>query len=975
MRITNSMLIKDMLWNANRNLTGMAKSQNELSTGKRIQRPSDDPVGITQVLKYKADIRETEQYAENISDSLGWLEVTESALDDVKEILQRVRELTVQASNGTYNPEDTTKIKTEIEQLTKEIIVLGNSTIAGRYIFSGLETDQALFDEDGNYNINISSERNKLKDVLNFEVSVGETMEVSTHPIDVFGVISMNNFFEELFAERSAETTEATKAKTELSIDLNHDYSSSVLDIKLKGTAYGDLQYDVDESLLTNNISDPLTKSRIIEALKLATIVNSMNVNYSGDTTDSAAILAGGTNDVSVSPTSDLTTGAYDIVVNKYSQESVLPIDIDGLFSFNSINATEGDYLIKTAASLTAANGVGSPLNVISNIEIDPSSTLNDGAEDFTIQINQLDADETDGSIAYQLNLVGSVSGVLESAMTTVTSNSGATNIQLGDVTFSLDPSALWADETSAGSGAATYGSYNGNTVQLTVSNLVTATQVSTGEVAMATNSGVLADGTDGTITFNFTDGGSASIDVVDSAGGIVRGNSYLTTVSSLDMYDVSLVSDGASAPANGLGDFTFSEADIAATPGIVNDIPIGTLANGISIDLNASALAAASAGTHVISVDVADVANVAADNGISTLGKMADIYFDQNDKLVIESKEYGDGVSFGTKSFLKTNVDLTHDYTAGDVLDLNINGTTFQVDESTLDGSVTALTQNDIVNAYKTATDGTNLLGDIADIYYNPEGKLVIQPKNFDSNFSIDSSLIVSTGIQEISVGNEPSYTLGTDSGDSIVSTSSHLTDSMVNDAKDVSVLILKVDGEPQNIEIDFSKLSSVNDLISEIQNQVDDKFGANKVVITGGDGAALDFKILGTDDGEKHTLEVDYQFTKESELVHDLKALSAAFEVKDDAVIDASLTKLDMHLDRVLTAMGEVGGKTNRVEFISNRVSDNKLTFTSLMSNVQDVDMAESIMLFKNLENIYRASLSVGAKVIQPSLVDFIQ
>jgi flagellar hook-associated protein 3 FlgL len=82
-----------------------------------------------------------------------------------------------------------------------------------------------------------------------------------------------------------------------------------------------------------------------------------------------------------------------------------------------------------------------------------------------------------------------------------------------------------------------------------------------------------------------------------------------------------------------------------------------------------------------------------------------------------------------------------------------------------------------------------------------------------------------------------------------------------------------------------------------------------------------------------------------------------------------------MDKNLETVLSAMGEIGGKTNRVEFIKSRVQENEITFTGLLSKVQDVDMAEAIMYFKNLENIYRASLSVGSKVIQPSLVDFIR
>lgn len=194
MRITNNMLVKDMLWNANNNLVNMAKRQTELSTGKKIHRPSDDPVGITQVLKYKTDIRETEQYNKNITDALGWLEVSESSLTNIKDILQRVRELTVQAANGTNTAEDTQKIKTEVEELTNEILVAGNATSAGRYLFAGLETNKRLFNPDGTFNIDLTSERRDLKHVVAYEVSVGEVMTIGTHPVDLFGVVSSNSF-------------------------------------------------------------------------------------------------------------------------------------------------------------------------------------------------------------------------------------------------------------------------------------------------------------------------------------------------------------------------------------------------------------------------------------------------------------------------------------------------------------------------------------------------------------------------------------------------------------------------------------------------------------------------------------------------------------------------------------------------------------------------------------------------------------
>lgn len=193
MRVTNSMLIKDMLWNANNNMVQMSNYQSQMSSGKKIQRPSDDAVGTTMVMKYKTDIREAAQYQKNIDDSLGWLEVSESALTNLKDVLQRARELTVQAANGTNTTEDRQKIQLEMEQLKQEVIAAGNATNAGRYIFTGLETNVPLFNEDGTYNVAMTEERDVNRRSVEFEVSVGTTLDIGTHPLDIFGIVKEPN--------------------------------------------------------------------------------------------------------------------------------------------------------------------------------------------------------------------------------------------------------------------------------------------------------------------------------------------------------------------------------------------------------------------------------------------------------------------------------------------------------------------------------------------------------------------------------------------------------------------------------------------------------------------------------------------------------------------------------------------------------------------------------------------------------------
>lgn len=533
MRITNNMLVKDMLWNANNNLVNMAKRQTELSTGKKIHRPSDDPVGITQVLKYKTDIRETEQYNKNITDALGWLEVSESSLTNIKDILQRVRELTVQAANGTNNAEDTQKIKVEVEQLTNEILVAGNATSAGRYLFAGLETNKRLFNPDGTFNIDLTSERRDLKHVVAYEVSVGEIMPIGTHPVDLFGVVSSNSFFEGILTRGTTQTTKATQTVLKANVNLNYDYTADVLDVGIGGNTY-----NVDETLLENTPMNPMTKQRFVDAIKSATF---------------------------------------------------------------------------------------------------------------------------------------------------------------------------------------------------------------------------------------------------------------------------------------------------GATP----------------------------------------------------LSDVADVFFDLNNQLVVQAKAYGSATTI-------TDLTASAGFT-GVIVTPGVNGST-----STLVGTGT------ITEAAVDAEGGTH-------------------------------------------------------------------------------TLVLQLDDKRVKIDVDFSAFNTptaINDMINEINSQLNAQFTpVGTITASAIDGGTLNFTVNAINDGNAHSFSMDYIVSQRSEMITDLQNLMVALDTKDDTVLQTSLGKMDLHLDRVLVAMGEIGGKSNRVEFIKSRVEENEITFTSLLSKVQDVDMAEAIMYFKNLENIYRASLSVGSKVIQPSLVDFIR
>lgn len=187
MRITNNMLINNMIRYMGNNLERMKLYQSRLATGKKVQKPSDDPVVAARALKLRTDVSEIEQYRRNIKDAQSWLEVTESTLGKIGDVLHRSRELAVQAANGTNGTDDLLKIKEEGAQLRTQLVHLANTTYAGRYIFSGYKTDLKFVNDDeadpmfGTFNIDVSN----TEDII-YEIGIGDSMNINVPGGDLF---------------------------------------------------------------------------------------------------------------------------------------------------------------------------------------------------------------------------------------------------------------------------------------------------------------------------------------------------------------------------------------------------------------------------------------------------------------------------------------------------------------------------------------------------------------------------------------------------------------------------------------------------------------------------------------------------------------------------------------------------------------------------------------------------------------------
>lgn len=145
MRITQTMLSNNMLRNLNSSYLKMGKLQEQLSSGSKLTKPSDDPVASVKGMGYRTTLAKNEQYTRNMNEVNSWLDTTDSTLSEVNKALQRVKDIVTQAANDTNTPEDREAMQKEVDQLRMQIRDLANTQQGGKYLFAGTATDQPLF--------------------------------------------------------------------------------------------------------------------------------------------------------------------------------------------------------------------------------------------------------------------------------------------------------------------------------------------------------------------------------------------------------------------------------------------------------------------------------------------------------------------------------------------------------------------------------------------------------------------------------------------------------------------------------------------------------------------------------------------------------------------------------------------------------------------------------------------------------------
>lgn len=194
MRVTQPMLNSQMLSSLSKNLGRMEKVQQQLSTGKMINKPSDDPVGLSYSMRYRSELTTNEQYQRNLDSAVSWLDYGDTTVGDSIDVLQRARELAVRGANGSNPQEALNGIAAEVEELTEQLREIANSKFNGKYVFNGQRTDQEPYPDVNSYQT-ASFDQGK----ISFELSRGVNVDVNLNAGEIFGEAGdVNNAFEAL---------------------------------------------------------------------------------------------------------------------------------------------------------------------------------------------------------------------------------------------------------------------------------------------------------------------------------------------------------------------------------------------------------------------------------------------------------------------------------------------------------------------------------------------------------------------------------------------------------------------------------------------------------------------------------------------------------------------------------------------------------------------------------------------------------
>lgn len=236
MRITYKTVSRHTQYVINDRYNDLARLQEMLATGKRLLRPSDDPVDVANDLQLRTKLKQLSQLKKNMKDGLAFMQVTDTAMMSIDTLLQRLRELAIQASSDTLSDKERLYIASEVEQLTRQFIALADTMYKGDYVFAGTQTKIMPFPVE-------SSQAKIPQDYTNLEMAYYDASAVAPGtPVQIYDAFTgdaITNIIPGTFNLRVAGTTyyEGT--------DFTIDYANGTITILPTGPNAALLSADV----------------------------------------------------------------------------------------------------------------------------------------------------------------------------------------------------------------------------------------------------------------------------------------------------------------------------------------------------------------------------------------------------------------------------------------------------------------------------------------------------------------------------------------------------------------------------------------------------------------------------------------------------------------------------------------------------------------------------------------------------------
>ena len=210
MRVTFSMTYQKTMNNYNRQSAEYSRLSTMVSSGKRMSKPQEDPLAWSQAMDMKQSMRELDAFQKNVDFAVGWNQVTTSALDQVSDLLIKARETGLGATSSDSAEKRASQIST-LDQISKQVLTLANSTYQDLYVFSGSSISTAPFTE---------ADLDYQGDTNDYAVRVGKNnrLKINTDGQEVFVTDDGSNILKELAALKDAleaEDMEEVQNQTE----------------------------------------------------------------------------------------------------------------------------------------------------------------------------------------------------------------------------------------------------------------------------------------------------------------------------------------------------------------------------------------------------------------------------------------------------------------------------------------------------------------------------------------------------------------------------------------------------------------------------------------------------------------------------------------------------------------------------------------------------------------------------------------